>query len=224
VPWSRRLRNRAVLAAARWFERAGAIEPGTDLADAFGTFGRGTYIAYPTVTMYGLPSVHLGEDTLIGRRCSLLVGYGPGDPHVPERGLVIGDRCVIGAGTTLTAHESITIGDDVWFGQNVFVSDASHGYQDPDTPIGAQLGRHQPVSIGAGSWLGQGVIVLPGTTIGRQVVVGAGSVVRGDVPDHCVVAGVPARVVRRLEPGIGWVSPTGRGEARPVTRVGDLGA
>jgi len=48
----------------------------------------------------------------------------------------------------------------------VFVSDPSHGYQDPETPIGAQLGAHQPVAIGSGSWIGHGAIILPGTTIG----------------------------------------------------------
>ena len=59
--------------------------------------------------------------------------------------------------------------------------------------------------IGAGSWLGAGAIVLPGAVIGRNVVVAAGSVVRGVVPDRCVVAGVPARVVRTYELGEGWV-------------------
>ena len=54
---------------------------------------------------------------------------------------MIGDRCVIGARTSLTAHTSIVLGDDVWCGQDVFVSDASHGYQDPSVPIGRQLAR-----------------------------------------------------------------------------------
>ena len=60
------------------------------------------------------------------------------------------------------------------------------------------------MSIGAGSWLGAGVIVLPGAVIGRNVVAAAGSVVRGVVPDCCVIAGVPARVVREYVTGNGW--------------------
>jgi acetyltransferase-like isoleucine patch superfamily enzyme len=127
---------------------------------------------------------------------------------------VIGDRCVVGARCTLTAHTLIEVGDDVWFGQDVFVGDASHGYQDPDQPVGRQLGEHQPVRIGSGTWLGHGAIVLPGTTIGRNVVVAAGSVVRGTVPDHAVVGGAPARVLRSYEPGLGWVSASG--DLRPV--------
>jgi acetyltransferase-like isoleucine patch superfamily enzyme len=220
----RRVLNRLVHAAHDWVDRAGAIQPGTDLAEAFGTFGAGSFITYPMATMYGASSIHIGEDTLIGRECSLLVGYAPDDTDVPERGIVIGDRCVLGAGSTLTAHESITIGDDVWFGQNIFISDASHGYQDPETPIGLQLGAHQPVEIGDGSWIGHGAIILPGARIGRHVVVGAGSVVRGVVPDRCVVAGVPARVVRRLEPDVGWVATSDPADVRPAWTASEVAA
>jgi acetyltransferase-like isoleucine patch superfamily enzyme len=221
---SRRLLNRAVHVAHRWVERGGAIQPGTDLADSFGRFGAGSYIAYPMATLFGARSIHLGRDSLIGRSCTLIVGYGPDDAALPERGLVIGDRCVIGARTTITAHESITIGDDVWCGQDVFISDASHGYQDPETPVGLQLGTHQPVVIGAGSWIGHGAIILPGTTIGRQVVVGAGSVVRGAVADHSIVAGVPAKVVRHLEPAHGWVSANGSGDVKPAWTASEVAA
>ena len=210
----RRLRNRAALAAWRWLDRAGEITPGTDAADAFGAFGAGSCIGFPQATLMGTAAIHLGRDVLVGRHATLSVGYGPGDPHLPERGLVIGDRCVLGARATILAHASIELADDVWFGQDVFVSDASHGYQDPEVPIGHQFGEHAPVRIGAGTWVGHGAIILPGSTLGRNVVVAAGSVVRGDVPDHAVVGGVPARPLRRLEPGLGWVD--GRGDVRPL--------
>lgn len=221
---SRRVLNRVVHAARRWLQEAGAITPGTDLADSFGSFGAGSYIGYPMGTLFGARSIHLGEDTLVGPNSILLVGYSPDDQNLPERGLVIGDRCVIGAQATITAHQSITIGNDVWFGRNVFVSDASHGYQDPETPIGVQLGDHQPVSVGDGTWVGHGAIILPGAQIGRQVVVGAGSVVRGRIEDHTVVAGVPAKVVRRLEPGVGWVSASNPADVRPAWTSAEVAA
>ncbi len=205
----RRLLNQSVHAAWRWVQSAGDIAPGTRLAEEFGTFGRGSCLGFPAEALFGTAAIHIGEDTLIGRQCTLSVGYGPGQPVLPDRGLVIGDRCVIGARSCLTAHSSIVIGDDVWFGKDVFVSDSSHGYTDPITPIGRQLGEHQPVTIGSGSWIGHGAIVLPGTTIGRNVVVAAGSVVRGTIEDHAIVAGVPARLVRRLEPGVGWTRENG---------------
>jgi acetyltransferase-like isoleucine patch superfamily enzyme len=211
---STRLLNRAVHAALRWVDRAGEVVPGTDLADRFGSFGAGSCIDFPPATLLNVGSIHLGCDVLVGRHATLAAGYGVGDPNLPARALVIGDRCVIGARSTITAHQYVEIGDSVFTGQGVFVTDASHGYQNPDQPIGEQFGTHQPVVIGSGSWLGHGAVILPGTRIGRNVVVAAGAVVRGDVEDHAVVAGNPARVVRRLEPGVGWVG-TG-GDVRPI--------
>lgn len=212
-----RLVNRTLHAAWTAIQRAGDITPGTHAGDAFGTLGQGVAIGFPTASIMNPASIHVGRDTLVGRHVTLSVGYGPGDPGAPARGLVIGERCVIGARCSLTAHESIELGDDVWFGQDVFVCDASHGYQDPDVPIGRQFGTHAPVRIGSGSWIGHGAIVLPGTTIGRNVVVAAGSVVRGHVEDHAVVGGSPARVLRDYRPGEGWVS--GRGDVRPVVEA-----
>ncbi|MCW2842917.1 MAG: Hexapeptide repeat of succinyl-transferase [Nocardioides sp.] len=209
-----RLTNRAVHAAWRRLERAGEIVPGTRAGDSFGSLGEASCIGFPTASLMNVGSIHIGSRTLVGRQVTLSVGYGPGQGELPERGLVIGDRCVLGARTSLTAHTSIVLGDDVWCGQDVFVSDASHGYQDVDLPIGRQPGAHQPVVIGSGTWIGHGSIILPGTTIGRNVVVAAGSVVRGVVEDHAVVGGSPARVLRRFEPGVGWV--TAGGDVRPV--------
>ena len=208
--------HRVVGAAGRRIEYLGAIRPGTPTADGFARFGRASLINHPVGTLFGTSSMAIGEETLIGRGCTLSVGYGPGDANLPELGLVIGDRCVIGAGAVITAHEGIEIGDDVWFGNDVFVSDAGHGYQQPGVPIGHQLGTHAPVRIGSGSWIGHGAMILPGTTVGRNVVVGAGSVVRGEIPDHSIVAGVPARVVRRFEADRGWVSTSNGDDVRPV--------
>ena len=209
-----RLLGRAVHAALRWADRTGEVVPGSVLADRFGSFGVGSCIGFPPATLLNVESIHLGRDVLVGRQATLAAGYGPGDPGLGGRTLVIGDGCVLGAGITVTAHQYVELGEQVFTGQRVFITDASHGYQDPDTPIGRQFGTHQPVLIGSGTWLGHGAVILPGTRLGRNVVVAAGAVVRGEVEDHAVVAGNPARVVRRLEPGLGWVG-TG-GDVRPI--------
>ncbi len=211
---SARLVNRALHGALRWVDRAGEVVPGTALADRFGSFGAGSCIDFPPATLQNVESIHIGRDTLVGRQATLSAGYGVGGPQLPDRVLVIGDRCMLGARLSITAHEYVEVGDWVYCGQGVFITDASHGYQDPERPIGEQFGSHQPVVIGSGSWIGHGAVVLPGTRLGRNVVVAAGAVVRGEVEDHAVVAGNPARVVRRLEPGVGWVG-TG-GDVRPI--------
>jgi acetyltransferase-like isoleucine patch superfamily enzyme len=95
----------------------------------------------------------------------------------------------------------------------VYITDQNHVYADVERPIADQYPAEDPVVIGSGCWLGTGAIILPGARIGRNVAVAAGSVVRGDVPDFCVVAGAPARVVRRHTEH-GWDPPL-RGE--PVT-------
>jgi acetyltransferase-like isoleucine patch superfamily enzyme len=115
-----------------------------------------------------------------------------------EGSIEIGDDTLIGAVVSLSAG--------LVPGPYVYITDQNHGYEDPDVPIGRQFPVNRPVSIGSGSWLGAGAIVLPGARIGRNVVIAAGSVVRGEIPDRCVVAGVPARVIRE-HTDAGWLSP-----------------
>jgi acetyltransferase-like isoleucine patch superfamily enzyme len=135
----------------------------------------------------------------------------------------IGDRTMIGRGSHIVGHFSIEIGSDVQTGPYVYITDQNHGYENPDEVVHVQWPNDVPVVIGDGSWLGTGVVILPGTVLGKNVVVGAGAVVRGTFPDHCVVAGVPARIVRRYVPGSGWVTGGAAVDAagRPVG--GDAG-
>jgi acetyltransferase-like isoleucine patch superfamily enzyme len=163
-------------------------------------------MAFPAGSVFGEHWITVGDGTLIGALVTMSAGLVPGQDLGPDPVLRIGDRCVIGRGSHIVAHQSVDIGDDVWTGPYVYITDQNHGYSDPDVPIGRQLPVNRAVSIGAGSWLGAGAIVLPGARIGRNVVIAAGSVVRGEVPDRCVVAGVPAKVVRE-HTGDGWRPP-----------------
>nr|WP_249420346.1 acyltransferase [Rhabdothermincola salaria] len=122
----------------------------------------------------------------------------------------MGDRVTIGRGGFVVGLASIHLEDDVTIAPNVYITDHNHTYTDLWLPIGEQWPEQADVRIGAGSWLGTGVIVLPGAQIGRHVTVAGGAVVRGVVPDHCVVAGAPARVVRRWTEADGWVPPLAR--------------
>ncbi len=160
---------------------------------------------------------------MIGERVSLSAGLVPGHDLGADPVLRIGDRCVIGRGSHIVAHHLIEIRDDVFTGPYVYITDQNHSYADPQAPIGRQWPVNAAVVVGAGSWLGAGAVILPGTCIGRNVVVAAGSVVRGTVPDRCVVAGVPARVVRRYVAGDGWSRPDTAADSQGGPPPGDPG-
>lgn len=164
-------------------------------AQRFGSFGSGTLICFPPTALFGEHAIHIGNDTLIGPFSSITVGMVPEQPLIADKMLTIGDRCMLGRGTSIAAHFSVTIGNDVYFGPDVYVTDHNHSNADPTQPVGRQATEEQPVSIGDGSWLAKGVVVTPGVTIGKGVSVGANSVVTSDLPDGCVAVGAPARVV-----------------------------
>ena len=208
MPRSRFLRRRtaqAIQAAWDWAAVAGSVGPDSVRGRRFGSLGAGSLLAFPPGAVYNEGSIHIGEGTLVGPYVSLTAGMAPGQEMLTSPVVRIGDRCVIGRGSHIVGHWSIDIGDDVQTGPYVYITDQNHAYADPDQPIGRQWPVEAGVAVGAGSWLGAHAVVLPGAVIGRNVVVAAGAVVRGTVPDHCVVAGVPARVVRRLVAGQGWV-------------------
>ena len=199
----RRLLGGMVREGRKLEHRLAAIGPDDRPARRFGNFGSGTCISWPTGYVFGERWIHLGEDTLVGSHVTLSAGMVPGQQMVTDPVVRIGDRCLIGRGSAVVGHLSIDIGDDVFTGMNVYITDQNHGYEDLDMPIGTQLPSEDPVVIGADSWIGSGAVILPGARIGRHVVVGANSVVRGEIPDYSVVVGSPGRVVRRHD-GTAW--------------------
>lgn len=184
----------------RWASRIGTLGPHTSVGRRFGAMGDGSALAFPPGPTFGERWVRIGSGTLLGPGVGIAVGMVPDEPGLdPPDGWVIriGDRGNIGRGSSIVGRCRIDIGDDVTTGPDVYITDHNHRYDDAETPIARQWVTEAPVRIGDGCWLGAGVVVLPGTTLGRNVVVGAGSVVRGDVPDRAVIAGVPAKVVRQ---------------------------
>lgn len=97
---------------------------------------------------------------------------------------------------TLVDDTHIYVGDETMFGPNVVIATAGH----PILPQLRQKGLqyNMPVRIGRNCWLGAGVIVVPGVTIGDNVVIGAGSVVTKDIPSNVVAVGNPCRVLREV--------------------------
>jgi carbonic anhydrase/acetyltransferase-like protein (isoleucine patch superfamily) len=204
-----RLVDRAAGNAVAWgwrqIVRRGTIRASHREARRFARFGTGSTICFPAAVLHGVDRIEIGAETSIGPQATLSAGMLVPLDDGRDPLLTIGDRCQLGKGLSIVAHERVEIGDDTCAGPNVYITDQNHGYENVDLPIRTQLWKNAPVRIGAACWLGNGAAVLPGADIGRHVVVAAGAVVTGMVPDHCVVAGVPARIVRRYLPDLGWV-------------------
>ncbi len=184
----------------------GAIGPNGAAGRRFGKFGQGSIVCFPANAIFNERYIHIGVGTMIGPDVSLSAGMAPGQECVTDPVVRIGDRCLIGKGSGIVGHFEIVIGDDVWTGHHVYITDQNHGYVDVSRPISQQTQPERSVTIGDGSWLGHGTVVLPGAAIGRHVVIGANSVVTGPIPDFSVAAGVPAKVIRRYVDGDGWVA------------------
>ena len=175
------------------------------------------------------PFQHVGKDVSIHYRCDIERLTAPaisfGD-HVylaadvwlnvddysgkTEPAIVIGDGCKIGRRSVISAKNQIHLEADVLLAPSVLIMDHNHDYSDPDLAIHAQGstagGR---IVIGRNSWLGFGAVIVCGKgklELGHNTVVGANSVVTSSFPANSVVAGNPARLVRRYEPALGrWI-------------------
>jgi acetyltransferase-like isoleucine patch superfamily enzyme len=176
-----------------------SIGPHNSRSRKFASFGERSMIMWKPTTIFNEQYISIGDDVLIGPGVALSAGMVPGQECLVTPVVTIGDRCLIGRGSGIVGHFSISIGNDVWTGHHVYITDQNHGYEDITIPISKQSQPERAVSIGDGSWLGHGSVVLPGVTIGRHVVIGANSVVTKDIPDFSVAVGVPAKVIRRFD-------------------------
>jgi acetyltransferase-like isoleucine patch superfamily enzyme len=197
-------RSEALSKLWKWISINAAIGPTSVRGKRFGSFGEGSIILFPTTTIFNENYIHIGVNTMIGEHVALSAGMMPGQKCMTNPVVKIGDRCLIGRGSGIVGHLSIDIGNDVWTGHHVYITDQSHGYEDVSRPISEQSQPERAVTIGDGSWLGHGVVVLPGAKIGKHVAVGANSVVTGELPDFCVAVGSPARVIKQYTNESGW--------------------
>ena len=117
--------------------------------------------------------------------------------HSASSVLRIGENSCIGNNCHIYSLESIIIGKNVLIADNVYLSDNLHAFKNISVPILKQEIIHNGnLEIGSGSWIGENVCVL-GSSIGKNTVIGANSVVTKDIPDYCVAVGAPAKIIKR---------------------------
>lgn len=178
---------RRVAGLLAFFSKA-ALAPGKVRFD-------GTLLAAPSVRLFVArkATLSLGKRVVISYDSDMCAVEG-GNIHIGQ-GVYLGPRCM------LSAHDAIRIGDGCLFGPDVKVFDNNHEFK---KGIGIVKGRHRsaPVTIGKNVWLGANVVVLKGVDIGDGAVVGAGCIIRSNVPAGAVVGGehaleAPARGFER---------------------------
>ncbi|MFJ8924247.1 acyltransferase [Streptomyces sp. NPDC102415] len=206
------LRRRGVMSRVvhrvwAWVQETGAVTAQHPGRLRFRRIGTGTRLAFPQGTVFGEPWIELGDHCIIGEQVTLTAGLMPDLDLGSETVLTLGNGVVLGRGSHVIADTTVSIGSDTYCGPYVYITSTNHSYDDPHEPVGKQWPRMEPVEIGPGCWIGTGAVILPGARLGRNVVVAAGAVVRGEVPDHAVVAGAPARVVRSWDLEKGWQPP-----------------
>ena len=125
-----------------------------------------------------------------------------------EKHIFIGDKVIINMNCTFVDNNRIDIGSNVLIASNVQIYTATHSIRVNERMVqdwseGQEICRTYalPVKIEDGVWIGGGVIILPGVTIGRNSVIGAGSVVTHSIPESCVAVGNPCRVIKQIDNG-----------------------
>ena len=111
-------------------------------------------------------------------------------------GISIGRNSGIGGFSFIGGAGGVSIGEDVIMGQFVSFHPENHNFDDLGYPIRLQGVNRKGISVGDDCWVGAKVTFLDGANVGKGCVIAAGSIVRGDIPDYSIVAGVPAKVIR----------------------------
>ena len=143
------------------------------LSELLGQFGKNARVNQPIYVDYGY-NIHLADNSLINMHCTL----------VDTAPIVIGESTMIGPDVKIyTAIHALDGAERFWL--------------EPDGTAAVKT-YTAPVKIGKFTWVGGGSIILPGVTIGDNVVIGAGSVVTKDIPSGVVAVGNPCRVLRKI--------------------------
>lgn len=110
--------------------------------------------------------------------------------------ITIGNNFYTNHNCTILDGAKVTFGDNVFIAPNCVFSTAGHPIDAEQRNVGLEIAM--PITVGDNVWFGTNVSVLPGVTIGSNVVIGAGSVVNKDIPSGVVAAGNPCRVLRKI--------------------------
>lgn len=162
----------------------------------FGAYGKDVYIE-SGVVINRPRFVHLGNHIRIKRNTS--INLHPQDKKSKEGILFLGDHVMISEGCVISGCNRIVIEENVGISPYVMIIDNSRKPGDVIRPSKEQKLELGYVHIGADSWIAYNACILPNVTIGKHCIIGALSVVNGNIPSYSIAVGSPAKVVKRFD-------------------------
>lgn len=163
----------------------------------FKKYGAGSFLS-PFSEIMNMQHITVGNNaTILHSAWIMAIEEYAGSGFKPE--IIIGDNTYIGHMVTLSCTNKIIIGNDVTFGDNVYISDCTHSYEDLKTSILKQKLKVGSIVIGDRAWLGKNSVVAYDVEIGEHAIVGANSFVNRSVPPYTIVSGNPARPIKKFD-------------------------
>ena len=167
-----------------------------------GHVGKDVKIAKPCCLQGGgYEQISIGDNTDI-QRCCIIGCWTKYGNQFFEPSVTIGSNCRIGEFNQISACNKITIGNGLLTGRYVYIGDNSHGslskLEAVVPPAQRKLVSKGEICIGKNVWIGDKVTILPNVHIGDNVIIAANAVVTKDVPGNCIVAGIPAKLIRKI--------------------------
>lgn len=155
----------------------------------FGKFGLPSYLGKP-IFLKGIKNIFIGKKVRIFPNLRMETQSG-GTIHIQ-------DDVVISQNVQITSAGNLEIGKSSLVLANVFITNIDHDYSEIGKHVVKQKIFVKETKIGENCFIGIGAAIMAGTILGRQCIVGANSVVRGHFPDYCVIAGSPAKIVKKF--------------------------
>ena len=169
---------------------------------SFQSFGKKSIIK-PFLNFSNPQFISIGNQVNIGNSCRITVSTSFNKlktKSTTKTKITIGNNVDVGNNTFISANNNIQIGNHVIFAPNVFITDHDHGFSDINKNLHQQsLTDGGYVKIEDNVFLGIKCSILKNVTIGQHSVVGANSVVTKDVPPYSIVAGNPAKIIKKLK-------------------------
>lgn len=157
----------------------------------FGTFGFPSYIGKPII-------IRNFSRIFIGKRVRIFPGARM-EVIDQNSSIIFEDNISIGHNLHIISGSDMLISKNTTISANVLITNIDHEFREINQHIMDQPLLIKETSIGENCFIGYGAVIQAGTILGKQCIIGANAVVRGNFPDYCVIAGIPAKIIKRYD-------------------------